>query len=139
MKSLMARFTPGDSLVGRPPMGRIHAYYGAKGGVGTTTIAINTAIALKSLERRVCLVDGNLQFGDHRVFMDLALDRRSIVDAVTARLHRRRPAARASVQSHEGRGRRTCCWRRAVPEPRTSSPPPASTRSSRRWARCTTT
>ncbi len=34
MKSLIARFAPSDSLVGRPPMGRIHAYYGAKGGVG---------------------------------------------------------------------------------------------------------
>ncbi len=84
IKALIARFAPGDSLVGRPPMGRIHAYYGAKGGVGTTTIAINTAIALRSLERRVVLVDGNLQFGDHRVFMDLANDRKSIVDAVNA-------------------------------------------------------
>ena len=46
MKSLIARFAPSESLVGRPPMGRIHAYYGAKGGVGTTTIAINAAIAL---------------------------------------------------------------------------------------------
>jgi pilus assembly protein CpaE len=84
IKALIARFAPGDSLVGRPPMGRIHAYYGAKGGVGTTTIAINAAIALRSLERRVVLVDGNLQFGDHRVFMDLANDRKSIVDAVSA-------------------------------------------------------
>jgi pilus assembly protein CpaE len=84
IKALIARFAPGDSLVGRPPMGRIHAYYGAKGGVGTTTIAINTAIALRSLDRRVILVDGNLQFGDHRVFMDLANDRKSIVDAVNA-------------------------------------------------------
>ncbi|MFN8630306.1 MAG: response regulator [Chloroflexota bacterium] len=84
IKALIARFAPGDQLVGRPPMGRIHVYYGAKGGVGTTTIAINTAIALRSLDRRVILVDGNLQFGDHRVFMDLANDRKSIVDAVTA-------------------------------------------------------
>ena len=84
MKSLIARFAPSDSLVGRPPMGRIHAYYGAKGGVGTTTIAINAAIALQSLGRRVCLVDGNLQFGDHRVFLDLGLDRKSIVDVVSA-------------------------------------------------------
>jgi pilus assembly protein CpaE len=84
MKALIARFAPGDQLVGRPPMGRIHVYYGAKGGVGTTTIAINTAIALRSLDRRVVLVDGNLQFGDHRVFMDLANDRKSIVDAVHA-------------------------------------------------------
>ena len=84
MKSLIARFSPGDSVVGRPPMGRIHAYYGAKGGVGTTTIAINAAIALQELGRRVCLVDGNLQFGDHRVFLDLGLDRKSIVDVVNA-------------------------------------------------------
>ncbi|HEY6056595.1 MAG TPA: AAA family ATPase, partial [Candidatus Limnocylindrales bacterium] len=85
IKSLLARFTPRDALVGRPPLGRIHAYYGAKGGVGTTTIAINTAIALhRELGRKVVLVDGNLQFGDHRVFLDLGLDRKSIVDVVTA-------------------------------------------------------
>lgn len=84
MKSLIARYAPGEALVGRPPMGRIHAYYGAKGGVGTTTLSINAAIALQGLGRRVCLLDGNLQFGDHRVFLDLGLDRKSIVDVVSA-------------------------------------------------------
>jgi pilus assembly protein CpaE len=84
MKSLIARFAPSDNALGRPPMGRVHAYYGAKGGVGTTTIAINAAIALQALGRRVCLVDGNLQFGDHRVFLDLGLDRKGIVDVVSA-------------------------------------------------------
>jgi pilus assembly protein CpaE len=84
MKSLLARFAPSESLVGRPPLGRIHAYYGAKGGVGTTTIAINAAIALHGLGRRVCLVDGNLQFGDHRVFLDLGLDRKSLADLVSS-------------------------------------------------------
>jgi len=61
-------------------------FHGAKGGVGTTTISINAAIALhREVGRsRVCLVDGNLQFGDHRVFLDLGLDRKSIVDVVTA-------------------------------------------------------
>jgi pilus assembly protein CpaE len=85
IKSLLARFAPRDLLVGRPPLGRVLAFYGAKGGVGTTTIAINVAIALqRELDRRVCLVDANLQFGDHRVFLDLGLDRKSIVDAVNA-------------------------------------------------------
>jgi len=66
-------------------MGRILAFYGAKGGVGTTTIAINATIAFhRELGRKVCLVDGNLQFGDHRVFLDLGLDKKSIVDLVTA-------------------------------------------------------
>jgi pilus assembly protein CpaE len=84
MKSLLARFGQGDTLVGRPPMGRVHAYYGAKGGVGTTTIAINAAIALRGLGRTVCLVDGNLQFGDHRVFLDLGQDRKGISDVAAA-------------------------------------------------------
>ena len=85
IKSLLARFAPRDALVGRPPLGRVHALYGAKGGVGTTTIAINAAIALhRELGRKVALVDGNLQFGDHRVFLDLGLDKKSIVDIVTA-------------------------------------------------------
>jgi pilus assembly protein CpaE len=85
IKSLLARFAPRDALLARPPLGRILAFYGAKGGVGTTTIAINTAIALhRELSRKVCLVDGNLQFGDHRVFLDLGLDRKSIVDVVSA-------------------------------------------------------
>jgi pilus assembly protein CpaE len=85
IKSLLARFAPREALVGRPPLGRVLTFYGAKGGVGTTTIAINAAIALhRELGRKVCLVDGNLQFGDHRVFLDLGLDRKSIVDIVSA-------------------------------------------------------
>src|ERR671931_1281786 len=85
IKSLLARFAPHDVLVGRPPLGRVFAFYGAKGGVGTTTIAINAAIALlKELGRKVGLVAGVLQFGDHRVFLDLGLDRKSMVDIVSA-------------------------------------------------------
>jgi len=69
----------------RPLRGEVLAFYGAKGGVGTTTLAINTAIALhKTAERRVCLMYANLQFGDHRVFLDLGPDRTSIADVVSA-------------------------------------------------------
>jgi pilus assembly protein CpaE len=92
IRSLLSRYQPSEPLVGRGPTAlrskepaRVLLFYGAKGGVGTTTIAINTAIALhKELDKRVCLVDANLQFGDHRVFLDLPLDRMSVVDVATA-------------------------------------------------------
>jgi pilus assembly protein CpaE len=65
-------------------LGRLCLFYGAKGGVGTTTIAINTAIALsREHRRRTGLIDANLQFGDLRVFLDLGLDTASIVNAVS--------------------------------------------------------
>ena len=98
MRSLLARYKPDEQFTPPTPRtrdataavpavpkrrgpARILVFYGAKGGVGTTTLAINTAIALhKELDRRVCLVDANLQFGDHRVFLDLGLDRMSIID-----------------------------------------------------------
>lgn len=101
-RRLLARFAPRAPIVAVGPdaesstasateatpravRGEVHAYYGAKGGVGTTTIAINTAIALHRVaNRKVCMVDANLQFGDHRVFLDLGPERASIVDAVTA-------------------------------------------------------
>src|SRR5262249_16117834 len=59
LRSLLGRFAPQEPALGRPPLGRILAFYGAKGGVGTTTIAINSAMALhRELGRRVVLVDG---------------------------------------------------------------------------------
>ena len=86
VRGLLVRFgSPERAVSTGPVLGRLHAYYGAKGGVGTTTLAINTAIALhRETKRSVALVDANLQFGDHRVFLDLGTDKRSIVDAVTA-------------------------------------------------------
>lgn len=65
-------------------LGHVLAFYSAKGGSGATTVAINTAIALRRLTGgRVCLVDGNFQFGDHRVFLDIGLDSPGI-DAIAA-------------------------------------------------------
>ena len=145
IKSLLARFAPRDTLVGRPPLGRVLALYGAKGGVGTTTIAINAAIALhRELGRKVALVDGNLQFGDHRVFLDLGLDRKSIVDIVTAPVDRpgphpagprqarlgRRPAARAAVARDGRAGHAGAPARDHRPAPRRSTTTSSSTSTS---------
>jgi pilus assembly protein CpaE len=86
MRGLLSRF--GGEQSGKktkPPMGRMIAFYGAKGGVGATTLAINTAIALhRDLDRKVALVDAVLQFGDHRVFLDLGNDRKSVSDIMAA-------------------------------------------------------
>ena len=84
IKSLLARFAPRELNVGRSSTGRVIAFYGAKGGVGTTSLAVNTAIALnKAAGRTVVLVDANLQFGDHRIFLYLDKGKKGIVEAVS--------------------------------------------------------
>ncbi len=66
------------------------------------------------MKRSVALVDANLQFGDHRVFLDLGPDQRSIVDAVTATAGRcRHRAPRDGPRTNPGS---TCCSRRRRPE-----------------------
>jgi pilus assembly protein CpaE len=86
IKALLARSGGGQQrkVAEKVTMGRLACFYGAKGGVGTTTIAINTAIALATrLKRGTALIDANLQFGDERVFLDLGLDTASMVNAIT--------------------------------------------------------
>ena len=87
IKALLARSGgPMARAKGAEPgtLGRLCCFYGAKGGVGTTTIAINTAIALANAsKRRTALIDANLQFGDMRVFLDMGLDTASMVNAIT--------------------------------------------------------
>jgi pilus assembly protein CpaE len=63
---------------GAPPVHALEASvitaYSPKGGTGCTTLVVNLAIALQSLlgqEAKICLVDGNLQFGDVSIFMKI--------------------------------------------------------------------
>jgi pilus assembly protein CpaE len=52
--------------------GQIVAVFSPKGGVGTSTVAANLAVALRQLTgKKVALVDGNLIFGDIGVIMNL--------------------------------------------------------------------
>lgn len=61
--------------------GRIIAGFGSKGGVGTSTLIANLAIALREVAAgaRIALIDGDFQFGDIGVILNLN-NSRSIVD-----------------------------------------------------------
>jgi pilus assembly protein CpaE len=60
-------------------LGKIVAVYSPKGGVGTTTVATNLAVAMHSSETPAIIVDANLQFGDVVVFLN-ERGRTSVVD-----------------------------------------------------------
>jgi pilus assembly protein CpaE len=76
--------------------GKVIVVMGPKGGVGTTTIATNVAVALKLVTGKgVALADFNLQFGDVAVLLnlwskhtlhDLALHYQEIDDALIQRV-----------------------------------------------------
>ncbi len=56
--------------------GKIFTVFAAKGGCGKTTVATNLAIALQGAgERRVCLLDLDLEFGDIASVLDLDTSR----------------------------------------------------------------
>ncbi|WP_171163955.1 CpaE family protein [Streptomyces sp. I05A-00742] len=59
--------------------GRLVAVVGAKGGVGTTVIAVQLALAARAAGRETALVDMDLQSGDVASYLDVQF-RRSIAD-----------------------------------------------------------
>ncbi|HUV75013.1 MAG TPA: P-loop NTPase, partial [Anaerolineae bacterium] len=61
--------------------GEIVCVYSPKGGAGCSTIATNLALALQDGDGRAALVDGNLQFGDVSVLLNLQPSR-TISDVV---------------------------------------------------------
>lgn len=79
-----------DRLIGQRrsgPAGPVFAFVGAKGGVGTTTMAVNVATTLAKLSSgSALLIDLHLAYGDAAVFLG-ADARFSVLDAVE-NLHR---------------------------------------------------
>lgn len=64
------------------PKGLIVAVFGAKGGVGKTTVATNLGLALASkLGQSVVLIDGDDSFGDVAAMLDIRPER-SIIDVI---------------------------------------------------------
>jgi pilus assembly protein CpaE len=78
-----------DRVSVQQPQSRVRAqifgFVGAKGGVGTTTIAVNVATALKKLSSQpTLLIDLNFACGDAALFMSVE-PRFSVVDAIENR------------------------------------------------------
>jgi pilus assembly protein CpaE len=64
------------------PAGQLFAFVGAKGGVGTSTLAVNTAAALGHVARgHVLLIDLHIGHGDDAVFLGVE-PRFSVLDAL---------------------------------------------------------
>lgn len=61
--------------------GTVVAIAGSKGGTGTTTLAVQLAMASVAAENTTCLIDLDLQTGDLPTYLDLT-HRRSILDLV---------------------------------------------------------
>ncbi len=84
-------------------LSRIHVFYGAKGGMGTTTLAYNVAAAIaKSGGLSVALIDGSLQKGDLRALLRVPDDAHSIASLPTHRIQKT-DLARSHVPRSIGR------------------------------------
>jgi pilus assembly protein CpaE len=66
-----AHGTPPATDGAEAPEPKVVTVFSPKGGVGTSTVAVNLACALSALGRRVVLVDGNISFGNAGVFLNL--------------------------------------------------------------------
>jgi pilus assembly protein CpaE len=63
--------------------GKVVAFFSPKGGVGRTTMAVNTAVAAAAeLGKKVVLVDASFQFGDVGVLLNLNPKNMSVADVV---------------------------------------------------------
>ncbi|NTV99808.1 MAG: response regulator [Oscillochloris sp.] len=73
----------GSSGGGNTSNGQILAVFSPKGGVGTSSIAANLAVALRQMtNKKVALVDANVIFGDLSVILNLRSDK-TIIDLAT--------------------------------------------------------
>ena len=52
-------------------LGKMIVFASGKGGVGKTVLSVNTAVALVQKGYSTCIVDGNFQFGDINLALDL--------------------------------------------------------------------
>jgi pilus assembly protein CpaE len=66
-----SRLENADSSATNNMQSRIITVFGAKGGIGKTTITVNLAVALAKMGKKVAIIDADLQFGDVNVYFDI--------------------------------------------------------------------
>jgi len=66
----------------RRKRGRVVTFFSPKGGVGRTTMAVNTAVAAATEGQRVVIVDASLQFGDVGVLLNMSPKNNTVADVV---------------------------------------------------------
>jgi pilus assembly protein CpaE len=72
----------GGATAARDAGGELWVVYGAKGGIGATTLAVNMAVALRALPREVALVDLDVYAGDAAFFLNMQ-PKNTLRDVVT--------------------------------------------------------
>lgn len=72
-----------EPAAGGGQLGTLVTLCGAKGGVGTTTLAIHLAVAVANTDRKVCLVEMDLQNGNISGYLDIK-HRHSVADLAAA-------------------------------------------------------
>jgi pilus assembly protein CpaE len=50
---------------------KVVTVFGSKGGIGKTTIAVNLAVVLSQMGKRIAIIDADLQFGDVNAYFDV--------------------------------------------------------------------
>jgi len=91
---------PGPQPVAQDQPGRLIAFFSPKGGSGTTTIAVNLAVAVAQMGKRVAFVDGDLQFGDAGVVLNLDPTKSSFVDVLSDPGQDHTDAVDAALMTH---------------------------------------
>ncbi|WP_303867476.1 AAA family ATPase [Acetobacterium wieringae] len=66
-----SRLENADITASNNMQSRIITVFGAKGGIGKTTITINLAVSLAKMGKKVAVIDADLQFGDVNVYFDI--------------------------------------------------------------------
>src|SRR5918999_1243076 len=82
-RTMRRHFSGAEQPVGGGRLGTLVTLCGAKGGVGTTTLAIHLAVAAANTGRNICLVEMDLQNGDISGYLDIK-HRHSVADVAAA-------------------------------------------------------